>query len=547
MSIVRALALLGAGASGYVKGLQGYEDRQRQTEEADHTRWQRQREKDKAAREDKLFEQQQADRDAERAAMAPTKADDAPVAPPIGSRDEPRAPEDQGIRAAGKTFTNRADAEAAAADYNAAPSRMRRAASAVSDPVRAGQLEASAQTAETGAMQLREAKLKEADDAYNRQLIASVTDFGSLEQFVNSTKGDGQGGALRIKIQPSADGKTVQVMKLGPDGAATPTPFSFPNTTEGVQQAVGIIGMRLSPTEKLAHMQATAKTEEDSRRWELDFILKKTDAEARRTHEQRMLHTAERAATAAERQAGAAEAKAAAQALPNGLTIADLKDGHKTIATTLNADYKTQIDNAADDKTAKAIKTTREQEIAAVQRIYTGAMGAGFALTPEQAIVAYRTGETATQTFKKRDGSGTVKVQGILYQGKFIPMADNPGAAPGQAEPSPAAASAPPPMPAAAPAAAPSATPAAVPSAGPMGRVTGDKALNAITEQHYAALQPMVEQLREARAQLAAVGKSGDVQAITSYTNRVNALQAEIRKKAQATLGNQADAFLATL
>jgi len=135
-----------------------------------------------------------------------------------------------------------------------------------------------------------------------------------------------------------------------------------------------------------------------------------------------------RADAAAQRRAGAG---GAGSGQPAGMTLADLKDGHKGIASTLNADWKTQIESETDPTKLKALKVARESEIATVQRLYTGAMTAGFGLTPEQAIVAFRSGETATQTFKSKGGDGTVKVDGILYGGRFIPLADNPGAATG--------------------------------------------------------------------------------------------------------------------
>lgn len=435
MGIAHAIALLGGVAGGYVKGLAAHDQRKRQEEDDAFRREEQGQRRMQWQQQNKVFDQQQADRDAERAAMAPTTVDAAAVAPPIGSRDEPRAPEDQGIRAAGQTFTNRADADKAATEYNALPNRMQRAAAAVSDPMRAAQLETTALNAEAGTMARIAARRKESDDTFNRELLGSVADFASLERFVNDSKGDGQGGALKIKIQPSADGKTVQVLKVNPDGTTAPTPFSFQNNTEGVQQAVGIIGMRLSPEQKLAHLQGTAKTEEERRRWDLKAGLDLKDSEARRLHEQRML-------TVAERQARAWEMRASASAGGGGqsgpLTIADLRDGHTVIAKTVGADYENQVtDSSAKDQSVAAAKAARDQEIEAVQRVYSGAMQAGFALTPEQAIVAYRTGKLASGNFQKKDGSGTVKVQGVLYQGRFIPMAETPGAAAPAANPAP--------------------------------------------------------------------------------------------------------------
>lgn len=447
MGIMTALALLAGGVGGYTRGQEAKRQEKRQEEDDEFRREQRERTRIDWKRQDEQYAKQQAEEGAVKQAAMPTTVDDTPVAMPIGSRDEPRAPEDVGIRAAGKTFTNRADADAAASEYNAAPARMRRAAAAVSDPVRAGQLEASARTAEAGAMQLRAAKLKEADDAFNRDLMNSVTDFASLESFVNASKGDGQNGALQIKIVPNPDGQTVAVMRLQPDGSMTPTPFSFPNTTEGVQQAAGIIGMRLPPEQKLAHLQAAAKTEEERRRWGLEFGLKEKDADARRTHEQRMLTTAERQAAAAGRTAAAAATKAAAGNNPATLTLADLKDGHKTIATTLNADYKAQLEDInIKPEAATAIKTTREREIADVQRLYTGAMSAGIALTPEQAIAAFRTGKRTTAQVPDTEGKKhTVEV--MVVGNRLIPFAAMPGKdGPAPAPPAPAPAPAPKPV-----------------------------------------------------------------------------------------------------
>ena len=434
MALMQALALLAGGAAGHQKRKRDDEDQARRAEDDAFRREQRDRQRTAWKREDQEYADQQAERDAVKAAAAPTVVDDAPVAVPIGSRDEPRAPEDQGIRAAGRTFTDRAAADAAAAEYNAPATRMRRAAAAMSDPVRAGQLETTAQNSELGAMQMRAAKLKEADEAFNRDLVQRATSFDTLASIINESKGDGQNGGLKVQVVPSADGKTVALHKMNPDGTTTPTPFNFANTTEGLQQAVGIIGMRMPPEQKLAHMQGMAKSEEERRRWGLEFGLKETDVKTRAERENRMARAAEAQAEAARRSAAAQERAASGRAAGNqagGMTIADLRDGHKSIASTLNADYKTQIENAPDDKTSKAIKTAREQEIADVQRIYTGAMQSGFALTPEQAIVAYRVGERAKQSVKTADGTGTFKVEGVLYQGKFIPMADVPGASAG--------------------------------------------------------------------------------------------------------------------
>lgn len=127
------------------------------------------------------------------------------------------------------------------------------------------------------------------------------------------------------------------------------------------------------------------------------------------------------------RMAGVAEGKVGATAQqPGQLTLADLKDGHKAIASTLNADYKSQIDGAASPQDADPIKRTREAEIADVQRLYTGAMMAGMPLTPEQAIAAFRAGRRGMR--KVPDSEGNVHaIEGMQVGDRFIPFAGQPG------------------------------------------------------------------------------------------------------------------------
>lgn len=69
-------------------------------------------------------------------------------------------------------------------------------------------------------------------------------------------------------------------------------------------------------------------------------------------------------------------------------------------------------------------------------------------------------------------------------------------------------------------------------------------ALGAIDQGIYADLQPLKAQYEQAKAQLQAVGRSGDGQAISRATQAVNAAAAALRQEAESRLGNGAKRFL---
>lgn len=331
-----------------------------------------------------------------------------------------------GYDVAGKRFADRASADAAAAEANtpqAAYARMAQVALRNGDPKGAMELNKSAMEEQTGRYKLNDAQREDLAGRFNFEL-QQAQDWDALDKIASQASGH------TIKTVLSPDGKTRTVSVVGPDGALIPTEKTFQATADGFAEARG--GLAQLPWDKqLNYLYQKATLAQQAKR----------DAETGR-HNASMEGIAQQNANTQEQyrrdQAEAIRMRAdaaAANAQPGGMTLADLKDGHKGIASTLNADWKTQIESETDPAKLKALKVARENEIATVQRLYTGAMTAGFGMTPEQAIVAFRSGETATQTFKSKDGSGTVKVDGILYGGRFIPLADNPGAVPGAKPP----------------------------------------------------------------------------------------------------------------
>lgn len=437
----RGLAALVVGlGGGYLKG----KDRQRREDIEDEDRAylmeQRARQKAENARTDQLRT------DMGNASM-PTTVEAAPVAMPIGSRDEPRAPEDVGIRAAGQTFTDRAAADKAAADYNtpqATAARQAQVAAAAGDPHLAQQLRTGSMQEQVAKLQLSAGERAELKAKFAEQ-INPLADFGQLGEFMSASAADGQGGKLKMQFVPAADGKTVALNMVNPDGSLKPTARTFDNDGKGLALAKAQLN-GMPPEKMLEHFHREAV---EARAAAAQQSTEKYQAGMLKNAQDKTASQIENAGLRAQL------AKAAGASGQGGMTLADLKDGHKGIASTLNADWKGQIDSTTDPVALKAIKVARENEIATVQRLYTGAMSAGFGLTPEQAIVAFRSGTVGTQSFKDKGGN-TVSVEGVQYGGRFIPLADNPGAAG-------APAAAPKPGPAAAPA-APAAQGAAAPA-----------------------------------------------------------------------------------
>lgn len=299
MSISRALAILGAGASGYQGGQEQARQRSRQEEDDAFRREQRDRQRTDWQRKDQEYERQQADQAAERAAMAPTE-----MKPEL-------APDQQGPQAfqvAGKTIADPAAAEAATSAYNAPQARMRRAAGAVKDPMRAADLQGRANTIETGDMQLQQAREAAASAAFDRELVGSVQKSGwqGLADFMSKSKADGMGGQSKFAVK--VEGGNATIYPVGPDGTAMGQGMTLPDTEEGKAKATFLLSQKTTPAQKLEHFR-TDRNDTD-RRDDKNADNKRADAaeERRGKHEDRMYQATLRQTAAAER---AAAAKAA--------------------------------------------------------------------------------------------------------------------------------------------------------------------------------------------------------------------------------------------
>ena len=218
MSIARALAILGAGASGYQGGQEQARQRSRQEEDDAFRREQRDRQRTDWSRSDEKYAREKADMEAERKNMAPVEGN--PVFPTGDDEGNamPMTPDMQRFTVAGTPGV--LDASGVAAQ-NTPESRIRRAAAGAPDPARAAALNAQANASETAALQLDQARQTAVQQAWKRKAGAQIVGSQSWDaatKFMTESKADGMDGQTKWSYEESPDGKTVTIFSIDKDG-----------------------------------------------------------------------------------------------------------------------------------------------------------------------------------------------------------------------------------------------------------------------------------------------------------------------------------------
>lgn len=255
MGIAQALSILGAGLGGLSAGEESARRLQRLEDEDAFRRESRQRTRTQWQRDDAAYNEAQADKEAERQAMAPTV-----VQPDLAPDQMGPA----GFNAGGKTFGTPEQADAAAKQYNAPAAGMRRAAGAVRNPTRAADLQGRADQAELGAMNLDAAKQAQEAQRWDRSLdeAARAADPKALTDFMTASKADGLDG--NSKWAHKVDGANLSVYPVGPDGTALSQGFTIPNTPAGRLELVAQLSKATPITAKLADLRAQQKAAADA-------------------------------------------------------------------------------------------------------------------------------------------------------------------------------------------------------------------------------------------------------------------------------------------
>jgi len=211
------IALVGAGWGGYARGQQMAREEQAAQEDRSFERKRRARMEADWQRED---DERRALADAAKppavenvpGAFKPDTMDNIDVGQPGEA-----APSSAGYRVGARMFSDRAGADAAAAEANTPEAVMRRQAAAMQgiNPARAAQLSAQANTTKLQGLQLDEAEQKHLDAMHDREVDAKVNSWDDIANLTG------------WKLARTPDGKRVTFMKQGADGALVPVGKDF--------------------------------------------------------------------------------------------------------------------------------------------------------------------------------------------------------------------------------------------------------------------------------------------------------------------------------
>ncbi|BDT68542.1 hypothetical protein os1_27250 [Comamonadaceae bacterium OS-1] len=177
-----------------------------------------------------------------------------------------------GYRVADQAFTDRPQAEAAAAKQNAPEavnSRVIAAYRGAGQVDKAMQVEGNMRTAELQKMQL-------ADTKWRRDLGGAMQGgHEGLAALATSSEAGPMAG-MKVQVIPSADGK-VTYGSVDADGKVKPIPGlpSFTNDQNGITQAAFMLDKTITPEARLAHYTAETNRAEDKaqRKSEFDATL----------------------------------------------------------------------------------------------------------------------------------------------------------------------------------------------------------------------------------------------------------------------------------
>lgn len=173
----------------------------------------------------------------------------------VGQPGEAPVPQNGGFAVQGKTFTDRASADAAAAAANAPDAIAARQAAAyrsIGKPVEAAQLESATTQAKAAKFTLDSAQQKKLNEDFDRKLSS----VGDATQLAGVIDGSPMVQGKKVTAAPSADGKTVDLIVHNDDGTTVKlNNQSIENTPEGVKKAITTYSQSMSPAEKITAMQ----------------------------------------------------------------------------------------------------------------------------------------------------------------------------------------------------------------------------------------------------------------------------------------------------
>jgi hypothetical protein len=278
-------AALQAGVNGYFRGAQMTEDAQ---DRKDEKAWRDEQRAEVRRQQQEQQAQRQALKDAAQPVALVEGAGDYVKPPTMDNRDAGEAdnfkpmaavvggqlkqdgmaaPADGGLQrggfsVAGKSFTDRAAADAELARQNSPEAVNQRTIAALRGTgqiEKALALEQSVRASEVQNMQL-------ADQRWKRDLGKAMRGgHAGLAQLATGSDAGAMAG-MKVSVVPSADGKTVTYAALDKDGNANPIPGlpAFSNDQNGLVQAAWMLDQTITPEARMAHY-TTEKNREDDR------------------------------------------------------------------------------------------------------------------------------------------------------------------------------------------------------------------------------------------------------------------------------------------
>jgi hypothetical protein len=215
---------------------------------------------DRAAREGTEFDQSQADRTELRAAGAPVAATPDTVQTADGTQQRMLPDPSSDNRDAGEAGTaTPIPAQRVGMQGLMAPDQANAAVAAANTPeaMRARQLAVlQKQSPEKAAiLQAHDLSLKNTQmDVANKEFdsaasAAAAKGWDAFGKFMDDSQADNSKG----KWVPSADGKTMQAYKMGPDGTLQPSGLIFENSPKGLAEAATFVSKQVPITAKLKH------------------------------------------------------------------------------------------------------------------------------------------------------------------------------------------------------------------------------------------------------------------------------------------------------
>lgn len=426
------------------------------------------------------------------------------------------------FKVAGQRYADEGAAKKAATEYNTPVATMRRQAQVLtgagktSDAAQLGQqadtLEANSALKEAGSLLMNGGwdAVPQVYARYNDGLSARVE------------KND-KGGATIIQVDDKT-GKEVSRREF-----------------EDLPHLFASIAGRFDPTKWVADEQRRGEKAEGTRRWNAEQGVREKNADSTAA-----LRAAQAEAASARAQASMVQAQAAMEraAAAKGKAGADVQPegpnatfDEKTAADIAKDVVKKEVEDASlagKPLTAAQIAARKDAIVETLRQTHTNRFVAG----QVQRVLTMAQNDPAL--YATEYGKALkIMPQSELTRLGFAPPAA--AGAPRQPGAAPAAATAAPVAPRPAPAAA------AAPAATMLNTSGADKQLQAINAEARAALDGLAQKALQAKQMLAAAARSGDPQALATYSQAVTQATEALKAEAAKRLGNGAQAYLQTI